>query len=92
MSGHETTAGSLAWTVERLVRHPELLSRLTEEVDAGGSELRRATIAEVQRTRTVLDSTVRCTKARIAWASGSFRRTPGSSWAFALVHDSETTS
>ena len=65
VSGHETTAGSLAWTVERLVRHPELLSRLTEEVDAGGSELRQATIAEVQRTRTVLDSTVRCTKARI---------------------------
>ena len=65
VSGHETTAGSLAWTVERLVRHPELLSRLTEEVDAGGSELRQATIAEVQRTRTVLDSTVRCTKTRI---------------------------
>jgi len=34
-SGHETTASSLAWAVERLSRHPQLLSRLTEEVDAG---------------------------------------------------------
>jgi cytochrome P450 len=64
-SGHETTAGSLGWAVERLTRHPQLLSRLTEEVDAGGSELRQATISEVQRTRPVLDGTVRCTKARI---------------------------
>ena len=64
-SGHETTAGSLAWAVERLRRHPLLLPRLTEEVDAGGSELRQATISEVQRTRPVLDATVRCTKARI---------------------------
>jgi cytochrome P450 len=64
-SGHETTSGSLAWAVERLTRHPQLLSRLTEEVDAGGSELRQATISEVQRTRPVLDSTMRTTKARI---------------------------
>ena len=64
-SGHETTASSLAWAVERLTRHPQLLARLTEEVDAGGSELRQATISEVQRTRPVLDATVRCTKARI---------------------------
>jgi cytochrome P450 len=65
VSGHETTAGSLAWAVERLTRHPQLLSRLTEEVDAGGSELRQATVSEVQRTRPVLDATVRCTRARI---------------------------
>ena len=64
-SGHETTAGSMAWAVERLRRHPQLLPRLTEDVDAGGSELRQATISEVQRTRPVLDATVRCTKARI---------------------------
>jgi hypothetical protein len=57
--------GSLAWAVERLRRHPLLLPRLTEEVDTGGSELRQATISEVQRTRPVLDATVRCTKARI---------------------------
>ena len=64
-AGHETTASSLAWAVERLRRHPQLLSRLTEEVDAGGSELRQATIWEVQRTRPVLDGTTRRTKTRI---------------------------
>ncbi len=64
-SGHETTASSMAWAVERLRRHPQLLSRLTEEVDAGGSELREATIWEVQRTRPVLDAAVRRTKTRI---------------------------
>jgi cytochrome P450 len=64
-SGHETTASSLAWAVERLCRHPQLLSRLTDEVDAGGSELRQAIIWEVQRTRPVLDSSLRRTKTRI---------------------------
>jgi cytochrome P450 len=89
VSGHETTAGSLAWTVERLVRHPELLARLTEEVDAGGSELRQATIAEVQRTRTVLDSTVRCTKARIRLGDWVIPENSRIVLALALVHDSE---
>jgi cytochrome P450 len=64
-SGHETTSAGLAWTVERLRRHPSLLSRLTEEVDAGGSELRQYTIWEVLRTRSVLEGTTRRTKKRI---------------------------
>ena len=64
-AGHETTAASLAWAVERLRRHPELLSRLNEEVDAGGSELRQATIWEVQRTRPVVEGSLRRTKVRI---------------------------
>ena len=64
-AGHETTATTLAWAVERLRRHPRLLARLTEEVDAGGSELLQATIFEVQRTRPVINVTLRTTKARI---------------------------
>jgi cytochrome P450 len=64
-SGHETTASSLAWAVERLSRHPDLCQRLADEADAGGSELRQATIWEVQRTRPVLDGTTRRTKTRI---------------------------
>ena len=54
-AGHETTATTLAWAVERLQRHPDLLARLVAEVDEGGSELRQATILEVQRTRPVID-------------------------------------
>jgi cytochrome P450 len=64
-AGHETTATTLAWTVERLRRHPRLLARLTEEADAGGSELGQATIWEVQRTRPVIDGTIRMTRKRI---------------------------
>ena len=33
VAGHETTATALAWTVERLVRHPHVLGRLTDEPD-----------------------------------------------------------
>lgn len=64
-AGHETTSLSLAWAVERLRRHPDLLSRLSAEVDAGGSELRQATIWEVQRTRPVVNATMRRTRKRI---------------------------
>jgi cytochrome P450 len=64
-SGHETTGSAMAWSVERLCRHPSLLSRLTEEVDAGGSELRQATIWEVLRTRSIGEGTTRRTKKRI---------------------------
>jgi len=34
-AGHETTATALAWTFERLIRHPEAMERLLAEVDAG---------------------------------------------------------
>jgi cytochrome P450 family 138 len=53
-AGHETTANTLAWAVERLTRHPALLDRLTAEVDGGGSELVAATVLEVQRVRPVI--------------------------------------
>ena len=35
-AGHETTASALAWTFERLRRHPDVLEELVTEVDAGG--------------------------------------------------------
>lgn len=54
-AGHETTATTLAWAVERLRRHPQVLRELVAEVDAGGKELREATITEVQRIRPVID-------------------------------------
>jgi cytochrome P450 len=34
LAGHETTATSVAWAVERLVRHPAKLARLQAEIDA----------------------------------------------------------
>jgi cytochrome P450 len=64
-AGHETTATTLSWAIERLRRHPRLLARLTEEIDAGGSELLQATIFEVQRTRPVINATSRMTRTRL---------------------------
>ena len=65
VAGHETTSTQLAWAIERIRRHPEVLARLVEEVDAGGSEYRLATIMEVQRTRPVLTAAIRRAKTRI---------------------------
>lgn len=55
VAGHETTATTLAWALERLSRNPEVLDELVAEVDSGGSEYRHATILEVQRSRPVID-------------------------------------
>lgn len=63
VAGHETTATTLAWAVERIRRHPEVLRELLAEVDAGGSAYREATIAEVQRVRPVIEFVGRQVKA-----------------------------
>jgi cytochrome P450 len=89
VSGHETTAGSLAWAVERLVRHPKLLQRLTDEVDAGGSELREATISEVQRVRPVLDAFVRRTKTRIRLGDWVIPENTNLVFSIPMVHGSQ---
>lgn len=54
-AGHETTAATLAWALERVSRHPEVLAQLVEEAATDGNEYRQATILEVQRARTVID-------------------------------------
>lgn len=59
VAGHETTASSLAWTVERLRRHPQVLRRLEQEVEGDDSTLRTATILEVHRVRPVIGTTGR---------------------------------
>ncbi|MFG1646177.1 cytochrome P450 [Amycolatopsis sp. NPDC049252] len=58
-AGHETTATTLAWAVERLRRHPGVLRDLAEAEDG---KLLDATILEVQRTRPVIDLTARQVK------------------------------
>jgi cytochrome P450 family 138 len=64
-AGHETTATTLAWAVERLQRHPQLLDRLVADIDAGSEDLLNATIFEVLRCRPVIDTTFRQVKAPI---------------------------
>lgn len=59
LAGHETTSSSLAWTVERLRRHPDVLRELEHEAEGDSSTLRTATILEVQRNRPVIGATGR---------------------------------
>ena len=61
-AGHETTATTLAWAVERLQRHPQLLDRLVADLDAGSEDLLTATVFEILRTRPLIDTTFRQVK------------------------------
>jgi cytochrome P450 len=54
-AGHETTAGSLAWALERLAHHPEALARIRD----GDEEHLDATVKEVLRVRPVLSIAAR---------------------------------
>jgi len=62
VAGHETTATALAWAVERLVRHPEKLTRLRDEVAAGEDEYLDAVCKETLRLRPVLPVVARVLK------------------------------
>ena len=53
-AGHETTATALSWAVERLVRHPDKLERLTEEVRVGEKQYLEAVVTETLRLRPVI--------------------------------------
>ena len=60
LAGHETTATALSWTLERLIRHPDVLARLTEEARAGaGDEYMDAVIKESLRLRPVVPAVAR---------------------------------
>jgi cytochrome P450 family 135 len=54
-AGHETTAGSLAWALERLAHHPEALARIRDRDE----EHLDATVKEVLRVRPVLSIAAR---------------------------------
>jgi len=60
LAGHETTANSIGWAFERLLRTPQALARLTEEVDAGaGDDYMEAVIKETLRVRPVVTEVFR---------------------------------
>jgi len=55
VAGHETTASSLSWGFEQLLRRPQALGRLVEEIEAGEEDAYlTATIQETLRRRPVL--------------------------------------
>ena len=54
LAGHETTATALAWTFDLLLRHPAVLGRLRDSLEAGEEDYLRATISESLRLRPVI--------------------------------------
>ncbi len=59
VAGHETTATSLSWAIERLARNPDKLERLRAEVLDGREEYLTATIQETLRLRPVISIVLR---------------------------------
>lgn len=73
LAGHETTANSLAWAYERLVRTPAAYDRLRELVRRGGPEADEyveATIHEAMRVRPVIPAVGRTV--REPWRLGDY--------------------
>jgi cytochrome P450 len=73
LAGHETTANSLAWTFERLVRSPDAYAKLREIVrsgDEGADDYVEATVYEGMRVRPVIPIVVR--KVKRPWQLGEY--------------------
>ena len=72
LAGHETTANSLAWTWERLVRTPAAHERLLEAVRGGegAAETVEATIVESMRSRPVVPIIGR--RVMVPWRLGDY--------------------
>jgi cytochrome P450 len=72
LAGHETTANSLAWTFERLLRTPAAYDRLREAVRSGteAAEVIDATIHEAMRSRPVIPVIGR--RVMVPWRLGEF--------------------
>jgi cytochrome P450 len=74
LAGHETTANSLAWTFERLLRNPAAYERLREEVRSDSEDAAayvEATIHEAMRNRPVVPITGR--RVKVPWQLGEWR-------------------
>jgi cytochrome P450 len=73
LAGHETTANTLAWTWERLVRHPDAYAQLRDAVQAGGESadaMVDAVIYESMRVRPVIPGVGR--RVTVPWRLGEF--------------------
>jgi cytochrome P450 len=84
LAGHETTATSIGWAFERLLRHPAALERLTAEVAAGqSSEYMEAVIRETLRVRPVVTEVFRAPAERTELGGHVFE--PGTQMAASLL-------
>ncbi len=70
-AGHETTASTLAWVFERVVRHPDVLAKLEAEAATEANEYRQAVTLEVQRSAPSSTSPVATSTRRPSnWGTG----------------------
>lgn len=87
LAGHETTATTGAWAMERVVRHPEVLRRLTAEaLDGTDDTYAKAVTQETLRTRPPLVAVMRRTVADFELAG---YRIPRDTWVitpFRAIH------
>jgi cytochrome P450 len=67
-AGHETTATALAWAMERLLRHPDVLARLRDSLLDGDDGYLDAVIKETLRVRPILVDVAR--KAKVPLSIG----------------------
>ena len=88
LAGHETTANSLAWTWERLVRTPEAYERLRDAVRSGedADEHVEAAITEGMRVRPVIPMVGR--RVMVPWRLGPYAVPAGTpvSMSILLLH------
>ena len=89
LAGHETTANSLAWTWERLVRSPKAYERLRDAVRSGedAEDNVEAAIVEGMRARPVIPMVGR--RVMVPWQLGAYAvpaRTPVSMSILLLHH------
>jgi len=72
LAGHETTANSLAWTWERLLRNPAAHERLRDAVrgEGDGDAVVEQTILEAMRSRPVVPLTGR--RVQVPWQLGPY--------------------
>jgi cytochrome P450 len=66
MAGYETTTSALAWTFERLLRSPEVMGRLQDELVQGSDEYLDAVVKEVLRLRPVVPVVARKVREDVA--------------------------
>lgn len=59
VAGYDTTAISMTWLVERLARHPDVMTRLHDEIDSGKTRYVEAVVYESLRCRPPLFMTGR---------------------------------
>jgi cytochrome P450 len=87
VGGHETPAGALSWSFERLVRHPAALRRLTDEaVDGRKDSYAQAVVQETLRVRPPLSFVAR--RVTAPFRLGRYTLSPGTLVVpyFLLIH------